>query len=101
MTKNYPWYRKDSYGWPIERITNRGQFWWWTRLICQNIRKGLHRTAHLFHLDRCQLDRAMVNGCEWLMLRCVGCGRMTMYAHSSVCKCNESRSSDNATTTSG
>ena len=37
--KVFAWWRKDMYGWPIERFTNRSRFSWWLRVVLQNIRK--------------------------------------------------------------
>lgn len=37
--RRVPWWRKDKLGWPIERIQNRNRFWWWLRVVLQNIRK--------------------------------------------------------------
>jgi len=33
-----PWYRRDKYGWPIERITGK-PFKSFVRMVFQNIRK--------------------------------------------------------------
>lgn len=34
-----PWWRRDRYGWPIERIRGKDGWIWWLRVVWLNLRK--------------------------------------------------------------
>lgn len=47
----------------------------------------LHRLVHLFGWQRVYLDRAIIDGHEYLVLRCKDCQTMSILSHSVACGC--------------